>query len=259
MATRSSGFSSNDRMQKGSELMEMRKIGLIGGMSFESSAVYYRMVNEAVRERLGALHSAEVLLHSVDFQKIVDLQKAGRWDEAAGRLSEVARALQSGGADCVLICTNTMHLIADAVAASVDIPLINIIDETALRLKDAGSRRPLLLATRYTMEHGFYAERMRAHGIDVIVPDADGRKLTHEVIFDELCAGKVLDASREALMALIEKAKAEGADAVILGCTEICLILDPANLPLPGFDSTAIHAEAAVDFALLDRKVVCAA
>ncbi|WP_157784678.1 aspartate/glutamate racemase family protein, partial [Sinorhizobium fredii] len=114
--------------------MEMRKIGLIGGMSFESSAVYYRMVNEAVRERLGALHSAEVLLHSVDFQKIVDLQKAGRWDEAAGRLSEVARALQSGGADCVLICTNTMHLIADAVAASVDIPLINIIDETALRL-----------------------------------------------------------------------------------------------------------------------------
>ncbi|MEY9780772.1 aspartate/glutamate racemase family protein [Sinorhizobium fredii] len=239
--------------------MEMRKIGLIGGMSFESSAIYYRMVNEAVRERLGALHSAEVLLHSVDFQKIVDLQKAGRWDEAAGRLSEVARALQSGGADCVLICTNTMHLIADAVAASVDIPLINIIDETALRLKDAGSRRPLLLATRYTMEHGFYAERMRAHGIDVIVPDADGRKLTHEVIFDELCAGKVLDASREALMALIEKAKAEGADAVILGCTEICLILDPANLPLPGFDSTAIHAEAAVDFALLDQKVVCAA
>ncbi|PDT85044.1 aspartate/glutamate racemase family protein [Sinorhizobium sp. BJ1] len=239
--------------------MEMRKIGLIGGMSFESSAVYYRMVNEAVRERLGALHSAEVLLHSVDFQKIVDLQKAGRWDEAARRLSGVARALQSGGADCVLICTNTMHLIADTVAASVEIPLINIIDETALRLKAAGSRQPLLLATRYTMEHGFYAERMKAHGIDLIVPDADGRKLTHEVIFDELCAGKVLDASREALMGLIEKAKAKGADAVILGCTEICLILDPANLPLPGFDSTAIHAEAAVDFALPDQKANCAA
>jgi aspartate racemase len=230
-------------MQKGNDIMEMRKIGLIGGMSFESSAVYYRMVNEAVRERLGALHSAEVLLHSVDFQKIVDLQKAGRWDEAARRLSGVARALQSGGADCVLICTNTMHLIAD----------------TAIRLKATGSRQPLLLATRYTMEHGFYAERMKAHGIDLIVPDADGRKLTHEVIFDELCAGKVLDASREALMGLIEKAKAEGADAVILGCTEICLILDPANLPLPGFDSTAIHAEAAVDFALFDQKVNCAA
>lgn len=228
----------------------MRKIGLIGGMSFESSAVYYRMVNEAVRERLGALHSAEVLLHSVDFQSIVDLQKAGLWADAAKRLADVARGLEAAGADCVLICTNTMHLIADSVQAAVDIPLINIIDETAARLKAAGSRKPLLLATRYTMEHGFYAERMRSHGIDVIVPDADGRRLTHDVIFDELCAGKVLGTSREALMALIEKAKDEGADAVILGCTEICLILDPEDLPLPGFDSTAIHAEAAVEFAL---------
>ncbi|MDK1386900.1 aspartate/glutamate racemase family protein [Sinorhizobium sp. 8-89] len=239
--------------------MEMRKIGLIGGMSFESSAVYYRMVNEAVRERLGALHSAEVLLHSVDFQKIVDLQKAGRWEDAAERLSEVARGLKAGGAQCVLICTNTMHLIADQVQASVDVPLINIIDETAARLKAAGSRRPLLLATRYTMEHGFYAERMKGHGIDLMVPDADGRTLTHNVIFDELCAGKVLESSRTALVALIEKAKAEGADAVILGCTEICLILDPANLPLPGFDSTAIHADAAVEFALGGEAVSCAA
>lgn len=234
---------------------EMRKIGLIGGMSFESSAVYYRMVNEAVRARLGALHSAEVLMHSVDFQKIVDLQKAGRWDDAARRIADVARGLEASGADCVLICTNTMHLIADAVAASVDVPLINIIDETALRLMAAGSRRPLLLATRYTMEHGFYADRMRAHGIDVVVPDADGRTLTHNVIFDKLCAGKVLAPSREALIALIEQAKADGADAVILGCTEICLILDPANLPLPGFDSTAIHAEAAVEFALGGQSV----
>ncbi|MCZ4092259.1 aspartate/glutamate racemase family protein [Sinorhizobium psoraleae] len=239
--------------------MEMRKIGLIGGMSFESSAVYYRMVNEAVRERLGALHSAEVLLHSVDFQKIVDLQKAGRWEDAAERLSEVARGLKAGGAQCVLICTNTMHLIADQVQASVDVPLINIIDETAARLKAAGSCRPLLLATRYTMEHGFYAERMKRHGIDLMVPDADGRTLTHNVIFDELCAGKVLEPSRTALIALIEKAKAEGADAVILGCTEICLILDPANLPLPGFDSTAIHADAAVEFALGGETVSCAA
>lgn len=230
--------------------MEMRKIGLIGGMSFESSAVYYRMVNEAVRERLGALHSAEVLLHSVDFQKIVDLQKAGRWEDAAERLSEVARGLKAAGAQCVLICTNTMHLIADQVQDSVDVPLINIIDETAARLKAAGSRKPLLLATRYTMEHGFYAERMKRHGIELMVPDADGRTLTHNVIFDELCAGKVLEPSRNALVALIEKAKAEGADAVILGCTEICLILDPAKLPLPGFDSTAIHADAAVEFAL---------
>ncbi|MDX0443343.1 amino acid racemase [Sinorhizobium medicae] len=239
--------------------MEMRKIGLIGGMSFESSAVYYRMVNEAVRERRGKLHSAEVLLHSVDFQGIVDLQKAGRWDEAALRLSDVARGLVAGGADCILICTNTMHLIADAVQRSVDVPLINIIDETAQRLKSAGSRKPLLLATRYTMEHGFYAERMKTHGIDLMVPDAAGRTLTHNVIFDELCAGRVLDSSRDALIALIEKAKADGADAVILGCTEICLILDPANLPIPGFDSTAIHAEAAVECALGGPSITRAA
>ncbi|NUS67418.1 MAG: aspartate/glutamate racemase family protein [Ensifer adhaerens] len=230
--------------------MFMRKIGLIGGMSFESSAVYYRMVNEAVREHLGGLHSAEVLLHSVDFQSIVDLQKAGRWEDAARRLADVARGLEAAGADCVLICTNTMHLIADAVQAAIDIPLINIIDETAMRLKAAGSRRPLLLATRYTMEHGFYAERMRSHGIDILVPDADGRTLVHDVIFDELCAGKVLRSSRRALIELIDKAEAQGADSVILGCTEICLTLDPRALPLPGFDSTAIHAEAAVEFAL---------
>jgi aspartate racemase len=236
----------------------MRKIGLIGGMSFESSAVYYRMVNEAVRERMGALHSAEVLLHSVDFQSIVDLQKAGRWDDAAKRLADVARGLESAGADCVLICTNTMHLIADAVQAAVDIPVINIIDETALRLKAAGSRKPLLLATRYTMEHGFYAERMRSHGIDIMVPDAEGRSLVHNVIFDELCAGQILRSSRRALVDLIDKAEAEGADSVILGCTEICLTLDPRALPLRGFDSTAIHAEAAVEFAL-GRQDFCRA
>ncbi|HEV7307601.1 aspartate/glutamate racemase family protein [Ensifer sp.] len=238
--------------------MVMRKIGLIGGMSFESSLVYYRMVNEAVRERLGGLHSAEVLLHSVDFQSIVDLQKAGRWDEAASRLAAVARGLEAAGADCVLICTNTMHLIADKVQAAIDIPLLNIIDETAHRLKAGGSRKPLLLATRYTMEHGFYAERMRSHGIDIMVPDADGRALTHNVIFDELCAGKVLRSSRRALIDLIDKAEVQGADAVILGCTEICLTLDPRALPLPGFDSTAIHADAAVAFAL-GRQDFCRA
>lgn len=228
----------------------MRKIGLIGGMSFESSAVYYRMINEAVRTHLGALHSAEVMLHSVDFQTIVDMQKAGRWDDAARRLADVAHGLKTAGADCVLICTNTMHLIADAVQAAVDIPLINIIDETGARLKAAGVRKPLLLATRYTMEHGFYAERMKSHGIEVMVPDAAGRTLTHNIIFDELCAGKVLSPSRKALIDLIDTAEAEGADAVILGCTEICLILEPKSLPLPGFDSTAIHADAAVEFAL---------
>lgn len=228
----------------------MKTIGLIGGMSFESSAVYYRQVNEAVRSRLGGLTSAEVLMHSVNFEEIVALQKAGRWDLAAKRLSDVAAGLERAGAACVLICTNTMHMVADEVEARLNVPLINIIDETAHALKDGGAKRPLLLATRYTMEQPFYAERMKRHGIDIMVPDAEGRTATHDIIFDELCAGRVLDRSRDRLVAIINKAKADGADSVILGCTEICLILDPAALPLPGYDSTTIHAEAAVDFAL---------
>lgn len=235
----------------------MKTIGLIGGMSFESSAVYYRQVNEAVRHRLGGLASAEVLMHSVNFEEIVALQKAGRWDLAAKRLADVAAGLEQAGAACVLICTNTMHMVADEVEARLNVPLINIIDETALALKSGGASRPLLLATRYTMEQPFYAERMKRHGIDIMVPDAEGRTATHDIIFDELCAGQVLGPSRDRLVAIIEKAKADGADSVILGCTEICLILDPAALPLTGYDSTTIHAVAAVDFALkgtIDRR-----
>jgi aspartate racemase len=227
----------------------MRTIGLIGGMSFESSAVYYRLVNEMVREKLGGLASAEVLMHSVNFAEIVALQKAGRWGDAAGRLGDVAEKLEGAGADCVLICTNTMHLIADEVAARVSIPLIHIIDETAAALKAARVRRPLLLATRYTMEHGFYADRMMSLGMQVMVPGADDRTAVHDIIFDELCAGRIRDASRARLMDVIDRAKEAGADSVILGCTEICLILDPENLPLPGFDTTTLHARAAVDFA----------
>ncbi|MDH4412243.1 MAG: aspartate/glutamate racemase family protein [Rhizobium sp.] len=230
----------------------MKTIGLIGGMSFESSAVYYRQVNEAVRARLGGLASADVLMHSVNFEDIVALQKAGRWDLAAKRLGDVASGLETAGADCVLICTNTMHMVADEVETRLNVPLINIIDETAHALKAGGARRPLLLATRYTMEQPFYAERMKRHGIEIMVPDAEDRTATHTIIFDELCAGRVLDPSRDQLLAIIEKAKAEGADSVILGCTEICLILDPAKLELPGYDSTTIHADAAVSFALAE-------
>lgn len=235
----------------------MKTIGLIGGMSFESSAVYYRQINEAVRARLGGLASAEVIMHSVNFEEIVAMQKASRWDQAADRLARAAEGLERAGADCILICTNTMHLIADEVASRVSIPLINIIDVTATSLAASGARRPLLLATRYTMEQGFYAERMRKRGIEIMVPDADDRTATHNIIFDELCAGSVRDCSRETLLGIIEKARTAGADSVILGCTEICMILDPAALSLPGFDSTTIHAEGAVDFALSaerDRK-----
>lgn len=230
----------------------MRTIGLIGGMSFESSAVYYRLINEMVRDHLGGIASAEILMHSVNFADIVALQKAGNWKGAADRLALAGQGLCAAGAECLLICTNTMHLVADQVATACFCPLINIVDETAKALAAAGCRRPLLLATRYTMEHGFYTDRMRAMdlGLDPMVPEEADRAATHSIIFDELCAGKIVGASRDTLMAIIEKAKAKGADSVILGCTEICLILDPDHLPLPGFDSTTIHARAAVEFAL---------
>lgn len=230
--------------------MEMRKIGLIGGMSCEATAVYYRRINELVRARLGGLHQAELLLYSVDFQKVVDMQKAGRWEDAGKYLAEIGRTLEAAGADCMLICAVTMHLVAPPVEAAVKVPFIHVIDETAKHLKAAGCKRPFLIATRYTMEHGYYHERMKQHDMDVMVPDADGRTLVHNIIFEELCAGKVLDRSRGVFMSLIEKAKAEGADSVIFGCTEICLILAADELPLPGFDSTAIHTKAAVQFAL---------
>ncbi|MGK9054134.1 aspartate/glutamate racemase family protein [Neorhizobium sp. CSC1952] len=233
----------------------MRKIGLIGGMSFESTSVYYRLINEMVRDRLGGLASADLLLHSVNFAEVVEMQKAGRWDKAARHLARSAVSLEAAGAECVLICTNTMHLVASEVQAAVDIPLVHIIDETARALKSRGLKRPLLLATRYTMEHGFYTERMKTLGIDVMVPDADDRTDIHNIIFGELCAGTVLDASRLRAIAMIERAKAEGADSIILGCTEICLLLDPENLPLPCADSTAIHARAAVDFALGENTI----
>jgi aspartate racemase len=232
----------------------MRRIGLIGGMSFESTLVYYRLINEMVRARLGGLASADLLLHSVNFAEVVDMQKAGRWDQAADHLATSAAKLAAAGAECVLICTNTMHLVAAEVQAKVDIPLINIIDETAKVLRSQGHKRPLLLATRYTMEHGFYAERMKTQGVEVMVPDAADRTDMHDIIFNELCAGRVLDASRGRAIAMIEKAKAAGADSIILGCTEICLLLDPKTLPLPCADSTTIHAEAAVDFAMANLQ-----
>ena len=227
----------------------MRRIGLLGGMSWESTAVYYRLINEAVRDRLGGLASADIVMRSLDFQAVVDLQKAGRWDAAADMLGQAACDLQHAGADCLLICTNTMHLVAPQVAAACETPLIHIIDETSQVLSGAGCRRPLLLATRYTMEHGFYAERMARHGLDVVVPDAHDRALCHSIIFDELCQGIVTPGGRQALYDMALRGRAAGADSVILGCTELDLSIAPGDLPLPGFDSTHIHARAAVDFA----------
>ncbi len=231
----------------------MRTIGLIGGMSFESSAVYYRIINESVRDRLGALHSAELILHSVDFQQIVDMQKTDRWLEAAQHLALVAQRLQAAGADCVLICTNTMHLVANPVEQAIKVPLINIIDETARALRQAGREKPLLLGTRYTMEQGFYAKRIERHGVKLLVPNEADRTAVHSIIFNELCDGVVLPSSRKELIAIIEKAKLSGADSVIFGCTELGLILNTDHVPVPGFDSTAIHCEAAVAFCLAEE------
>jgi aspartate racemase len=232
----------------------MKTIGLIGGMSWESTAVYYRLINEAVRRARGGLHSAEIALRSLDFTRVVELQKAGRWDDAGTLLGAAGAGLARSGASCVLICTNTMHLVAGPVAAMSGVPLIDIIDETALALRADGRRRPLLLATSYTMEHGFYADRMASHGINVAVPQANDRGVVHDIIFSELCQGVVRDASRARYLSIIEAARSQGIDSVILGCTEISLLLDPAGLPVPGYDSTAIHAAAAVRFALADTR-----
>lgn len=224
-------------------------VGLIGGMSWESTAIYYREMNEVVRRRHGGLSSAEILMYSVNFSEIVALQKSDQWEFAAERLADIGRRLAGAGAACVLICTNTMHLIADEVAARISVPLINIIDVTGAALAAAGARRPLLLATRYTMEHGFYLSRMKEKcGLAPLVPDADDRRLLHDVIFDELCQGVVRAESRRHYSDIIEKGRRAGADSVILGCTEIGLLIGPDDSALPIFDSTKIHARAAVDF-----------
>ena len=236
----------------------MKTIGLIGGMSWESTAVYYRLINEAVRTQLGGLHSAEIALRSLDFTSVVALQKAGQWDAAGALLGNAGAGLARAGAACVLICTNTMHLVAEPVARLSGVPLIDIIDETAAALRADGRRRPLLLATRYTMEHGFYAQRMARHGIEVVTPECDDRGAVHDIIFDELCQGQIRAASRARYHAIIAAAINQGVDSVILGCTEISLLIDPASLPLPGYDSTAIHADAAVRFALSDTLVQAA-
>lgn len=228
----------------------MKTIGLIGGMSWESTAVYYRHINQQVRRLRGGLASADIALRSLDFTEVVALQKAGRWDLAGAMLGEAGAGLARAGADCILICTNTMHLVAEPVAARAGVPLIDIITETAAALRADGRKRPLLLATRYTMEHGFYTDRMKALGLEVMVPDAGGRQVVHDVIFNELCQGDVRDASRDAYLGIIDEARKAGADSVILGCTEIGLLLDPSALPLPGYDSTTLHADAAVRFAL---------
>ena len=225
----------------------MRTIGLIGGMSWESSAEYYRILNQGVRDRRGPTGSARCLLWSFDFAEIEALQHAGNWTALTERMTDAARRLEVAGAEMLLICTNTMHLMADAVQAAVSVRLLHIVDPTAEAIKAAGLHRVALLGTAFTMEQDFYKGRLRdVHGLDVLVPEAEDRARVHRIIYDELVAGKVLPESRQAFRDVIERLVAAGAEAVILGCTEIMLLIGPDDSPVPVFDTTALHAEAAV-------------
>ncbi len=231
--------------------MQQAVIGLIGGMSWESSAEYYRIINREVRDRLGGVHSARSLMWSVDFGEIERLQHRGEWERLTEEMRDAARRLERGGADIVLLCTNTMHRMADAVAAAISIPLLHIADPTAEKIKAAGLTCIGLLGTAFTMEQDFYKGRLQQrYGLDVLVPETDERRVVHEVIYHELVAGQVLPASRAAYRKIIAGLVARGAQAIILGCTEIMLLVKDEDSTVPLFDTTTLHATAAVDFAL---------
>ena len=229
----------------------MLTLGLIGGMSWESTAVYYEAINKRVRERLGGLHSAKCIIYSFDFDQIERLQQSGDWDTAAELLSEAARGLKACGADAIVICTNTMHKLASEVELRGGLPVLHIADATALRIKNSNFTRIGLLGTRYTMEQDFYKGRLVGeHGLDVITPEVHHRCIVHDVIYEELCNGIVEHASREKYVEIIESLKELGAEGVILGCTEIGLLVKPGDVDLPLFDTTLIHAEMAADWAI---------
>jgi aspartate racemase len=224
----------------------MKTIGLIGGMSWESTVPYYRAINETIKERLGGLHSAKLVLVSVDFAEIEHLQKVGDWDTAGQLLATAAQSLERAGADFVVLCTNTMHKVAPAIEAAASIPLLHIADATAQAIKDAGVTKVGLLGTRFTMEQAFYKDRLsEQHGLQVLVPSADARDTVHRIIYEELCLGQVRDGSREAYRAVMAELVGQGAQAIILGCTEISLLVGAQDASVPLFDTTAIHARSA--------------
>ena len=231
----------------------MKTIGLIGGMSWESSLLYYRLINQDIKQRLGGLHSAQLLMYSVDFAPIEQLQHEGDWDGAANILIDAARRLEAGGAEFFLIGTNTMHQVADAVAGAVDIPLLHIADATGEVLRHDQVRRIGLLGTAFTMELGFYRDRIeQLYGIDVVVPELHDRQMVHDIIYQELCQGQVDAESREVYLAIIDRLRAQQIDGVILGCTEIGMLIDSRHTDIRLYDTTSIHARQAVDYALRD-------
>lgn len=228
----------------------MKTIGLIGGMSWESTLEYYRIINETVKEKLNKLHSAKIIMYSVDFEEIELLQHKGKWDELTSLMIEIAQRLEKAGADFIVICTNTMHKVAEDVEKSVEIPLLHIVDVTAEKIKAKGINKVGLLGTRFTMEDNFYRDRLRKHGIEAIIPSEKEREIVHSVIYNELCLGVIKESSREKFKEIIKNLAKRGAEGVILGCTEIPLLIKQEDVDLPLFDTTEIHAKASVDFAL---------
>jgi aspartate racemase len=229
----------------------MKTIGLVGGMSWESSVEYYRIINETIKARLGGFHSAKSVLYSVDFAEIETLQHQGEWPETAQILSRAAASLEAAGADFIVLCTNTMHKVAAEIESAVGIPLLHIADATARQVSSRGLKKIGLLGTRFTMEEDFYKGRLtQKHGLEVLVPDAADREIVHRVIYQELVVGRVEPSSRRQFVRIIERLAGEGAEGVILGCTEIGLLVKEGDSPIPLFDTTRIHAEAAVDLAL---------
>ena len=228
----------------------LKTLGLIGGMSWESTVPYYREINETVKARLGGLHSARIILYSVDFSDIEHLQASDQWQAAGTLLADIAQKLEGAGADALVLCTNTMHKVADAIAATVDIPLLHIADPTAVAIQQAGHTTVGLLGTRFTMEQDFYRQRLEQHGLTVLTPAKADRELVHQVIYQELCLGRVSDTSRQAYLRVIADLGARGAQAIILGCTEIGMLIQPGDCHLPLFDTTALHARSAAHWAL---------
>ncbi len=229
----------------------MKTIGLLGGMSWESTVPYYRIINETVKERLGGLHSAKLILYSVDFYEIERLQHVGAWDEAGRVLAEASQSLRAAGADFLVLCTNTMHKVAGAIETAAGIPLLHIADPTAEEIKRQGLTKIALLGTRFTMEQEFYKSRLTGrHGIEVLVPDEADREIVHKVIYEELCQGKVRDESRAIYRDIIRRLQNRGAQGVILGCTEIAMLVGANDATVPLFDTTTLHARNAAEFAL---------
>lgn len=229
----------------------MKTIGLLGGMSWESTTLYYQLINQSIKRRLGGLHSARVALVSVDFHDVETLQHQGRWDEAGELLARAAAQVQAAGADCLLICTNTMHKVAPAVEAALDIPLLHVVDATAAQAHARGHQRLGLLGTRFTMEQPFYRDRFtERYGIDMLVPALAEREEVHRIIYEELCLGTITEPSRARMLEIIDGLMAAGAEAIVEGCTEIGMLVGAQHTQAPLYDTTAVHAEAAVTWAL---------